>query len=206
MFTFSCYTPKSLKKIINLKTDFYTSTVYNDIYLHIDLSSFLHLLSQCCSFWHVGSLNQFEHLLVPVMKQFFWARNVGRRSNEQILKGMATLSSRAGNRGGWTVTIRMVSYLWRCWTGNCECTRSSIEGVGWILECSTIIVFRSWLVGSVCQFVWGLYPEERLNVALRTWQNTLQTWEMNWGPHSETVGRDTTWDPTLRRWRPAEWV
>lgn len=54
---------------------------------------------------------------------------------------------------------------------------------------------RSWLALLVWPLFWGWKPEVKLTVAPLDLQKALHTWEINWGPRSETmsVGISLIW-------------
>ena len=51
----------------------------------------------------------------------------------------------------------------------------------------------SWFLRSVWPLDWGWYPEDRLTVAPRSEQNSLQNTEVNWEPRSETTSTGMPW-------------
>ncbi len=48
----------------------------------------------------------------------------------------------------------------------------------------------SWIFFSICLFVWGWYPDDRLRVRPRSLKNPFQTRVTNCGPRSDTMSSD----------------
>ncbi len=63
---------------------------------------------------------------------------------------------------------------------------------------------RIWLVLLACPLVCGWNPDDRAGEAPIWWQNSLQNWEANWGPLSDTMSEGRPW--ILNTWSTMTWA
>ena len=103
--------------------------------------------------------------------------------------GTAVLISWEGKRGMKCV-MAVADEVRELWKDSTQ-VRWELHEAGLRSQMHLRAVPRSW--DPFCLLDWGWWPEERLTVAPSDRQNSFHTWEVNWGPLSETMSKGIPW-------------